>query len=148
MKPIIKLKFVYDSGGFGPIDIFFRESLTIDTKCISYKKEWEINKRKLDDYSCFEKRQDISWKASIIDDDLVLQIINKIDELALLPFNMSDCDGDSMKVIAHYADGTSQSYSYSYCCYENMRVKYNKLLLKIIPSDLPIPEFLKLYKED
>lgn len=50
-------------------------------------------------------------------------------------FGVLACDGDSMKVITHYADGTSQSYSYSYCCYEDMRVKYNKLLLKIIPSD-------------
>ena len=148
MKPVIKLKFVYHSGGFGPIDIFFCESLTIDTKCISYKKEWEINKRKLDDYSCFEKRQDISWKASIIDDDLVLQIINEIGEEVIFPFDVVACDGDSIKVIAYYVDGTSQSHSYSYCCYEDMRDNYNKLLSKIIPSDLPIPEFLKLYEEE
>lgn len=158
MSHLKKIKFIYHnhSGGLGTTDIFYCETLIIDLEKISYKKEWEVNKSNRKSDQIFEigiselkeKKIDFSWKTMVKNSELTSSIIDEIGKEVDFDFDSIVCDGDSIKIVAYYEDGTSKSHSYSYCAYDDMRKKYNRLLTMIIPKELPIPDFIRVVEDD
>lgn len=147
-------KVVYNSGGYGTIDIFYKETLVIKSEGISYKKEWEINKHQNDDEYMFypsESKRDYSWKVKFNTHDDFNRLAEQLRDAEFeIDAKSFACDGDTtiVEIIDIINDQKLiHKNSFSLCCNEAFRRKLKLLLADYLPKNI-IPEFLIDYDEE
>lgn len=155
MENKTKVTLKYHSGGFGPTEIFFTEKLVVSINSIEYKKEWEANKKIIDNdsyfYSHFDK-PDVSWKLKKPNGMYVQPLHELVSYLGYdlgnrMQFDMV-CDGDWLDYEVITPEGEKIKNGFSICAYDEVRKKIVGYLLPFMPEEIPMPEFLKDYSEE
>lgn len=161
------INMVYCNGGFGPVEHFYHECLTISEKGVEFSKKWDINlegnendrryvESKLIDLggmpggSYYEAPTDFSWECHPLE-PMLKRCAESIADILMSIFASLGtgeppmvCDGDSMEIEV-VGDGRDP-LKYDVCWLglpSQYRKSLGKELKKILPDGIELPHFLK-----
>ena len=161
------IKFEYSNGGFGSIEHFYHEYLTLGEGSVQFSRKWNINleenaeKRRLLERDFLEFQgvpnesmpklpADFSWRC----EPYGPMLERCVEAVAAILFSLLSspdinslevCDGDSMAIEIAPVDGEPCKF---HVCWHALPIQCRKAikaeLAKILPDGIALPPFLRL----